>query len=266
MFPIDHSRPYDTHELLARLLDGSEFDEYKATYGQRHWSAAPAGSRAGRWASWPTSDPSSAAKDGHRSQDDRELQIGGVIYSDSADKGPASSSSATRRGSRLVFLQDVTGFMVGSRAEQRRHHQGRREDGQRGRQLGGAQDHAVRRQLLRGRQLRHVWQGLRSPDFFYAWPSAAIAVMGGEQASKTLLAIQLKGRGEDVWEEEKTELLARIQTPLPRRRPILAMPHARLWVDAIIDPKETRQILARSLTCAAQNPQIDDFKTGVLQT
>jgi acetyl-CoA carboxylase carboxyltransferase component len=89
--------------------------------------------------------------------------------------------------------------------------------------------------------------------------------MGGEQAAKTLLAIQLKGRGETVWEEEKNELLAKIQ----ERYDEAADPRyaaARLWVDAIIDPMETRQIVARSLACTAQNPQIDEFKTGVLQT
>jgi acetyl-CoA carboxylase carboxyltransferase component len=89
--------------------------------------------------------------------------------------------------------------------------------------------------------------------------------MGGEQASKTLLAIQLKGRGEDVWEEEKTELLTRIQNRYAEATdPRYAA--SRLWVDAIIDPKDTRQILARSLACAAQNPRLDEFKTGVLQT
>ena len=101
--------------------------------------------------------------------------------------------------------------------------------------------------------------------FVYAWPSAAIAVMGGEQASKTLLAIQLKNRGDEVTEEERRELLARIQ----KRYDDAIDPRyaaARLWVDAIIDPAETRQVIARSLSCAACNPEMPEFRTGVLQT
>jgi 3-methylcrotonyl-CoA carboxylase beta subunit len=103
------------------------------------------------------------------------------------------------------------------------------------------------------------------PRFLYAWPSAAIAVMGGDQASQTLLAIQLKNRGEDVSEEEKRQRLAEI-----KERYAAAMDPryaaARLWVDGIVDPAATREVLIRSLAAAAQNPEIPDFRTGVLQT
>jgi acetyl-CoA carboxylase carboxyltransferase component len=101
--------------------------------------------------------------------------------------------------------------------------------------------------------------------FLYAWPSASIAVMGGEQASETLLAILLKNRGESVSDEEKAELLERIQR---RYRGAMDPRYAaaRLWVDEIIDPARTREVLARSLACAAHNPDIPEFKTGVLQT
>jgi acetyl-CoA carboxylase carboxyltransferase component len=101
--------------------------------------------------------------------------------------------------------------------------------------------------------------------FLYAWPSAQIAVMGGEQASKTLLGIQLKNRGDDVTDEEREGLLASIQ----KRYADATDPRyaaARLWVDALIDPAETRQVIARSLACCAANPHIPEFKTGVLQT
>jgi 3-methylcrotonyl-CoA carboxylase beta subunit len=101
--------------------------------------------------------------------------------------------------------------------------------------------------------------------FLYAWPSAAIAVMGGDQASKTLLSIQLKNRGAEVSEEEKTQRLEEIKA----RYAATADPRyaaARLWVDAIIDPAETRSVIARSLACAAMNPAIAEFRTGVLQT
>ena len=103
------------------------------------------------------------------------------------------------------------------------------------------------------------------PRFVWAWPSAQIAVMGGEQASKTLLSIQLGRRGDSMSEAEKEELLSRIQERYTRAMdPRYAA--ARLWVDAIIDPAQTREILARSFACAAMNPQIAEFKTGVLQT
>jgi acetyl-CoA carboxylase carboxyltransferase component len=101
--------------------------------------------------------------------------------------------------------------------------------------------------------------------FLYAWPSASIAVMGGEQASKTLLGIQLKNRGDQVSEEEKRRRLAEIQARYAAAMdPRYAA--ARLWVDAILDPAETREVLARSFACAAQNPEIAEFRTGVLQT
>jgi acetyl-CoA carboxylase carboxyltransferase component len=101
--------------------------------------------------------------------------------------------------------------------------------------------------------------------FLYAWPSAAISVMGGDQASKTLLSIQLKNRGKDVSEEEKTALLEEIKARYAAAMdPRYAA--ARLWVDAIIDPAETRKVIGRSLACAAMNPEIPEFRTGVLQT
>jgi acetyl-CoA carboxylase carboxyltransferase component len=103
------------------------------------------------------------------------------------------------------------------------------------------------------------------PRFVYAWPSASISVMGGDQASKTLASIQLKNRGADVTEEEKKQLLDEIKA----RYTAASEPRyaaARLWVDALLDPAETRKVLGRSLACAAMNPQIPEFRTGVLQT
>ena len=101
--------------------------------------------------------------------------------------------------------------------------------------------------------------------FLYAWPSASIAVMGGEQASRTLLAIQLKNRGEGVSEAERQELLDRIQRKYDNAMdPRYAA--ARLWVDGLIDPAATRSVVARSLAAAAMNPELGEFKTGVLQT
>jgi acetyl-CoA carboxylase carboxyltransferase component len=260
--PEDHSRPYDTRELIARLVDGSEFEEYKTTYGQTlicgtGWIQG--------WAVGIVANQRSivARKTGLETRD-RELQIGGVIYSDAADKGARFVELCNQKKIPLLFLQDVTGFMVGSRAEQG----GIIKSG--AKMVNAVANSVVPKiTLFVGNSFgagNYAMCGKAyGARFLYAWPSAAIAVMGGEQASKTLLAIQLKGREGAVWEEEKSELLTRIQQRYAEATdPRYAA--ARLWVDSIIDPLETRDVVARSLACAAQNPQIPEFKTGVLQT
>ena len=136
-------------------------------------------------------------------------------------------------------------------------------------EVNGAMFRNLLAPLAEAGSLRHVsvLQGGKAygARFLYAWPSAAIAVMGGEQASKTLLSIQLKNRGEEVSEEEKQARLAEIQARYAAAmNPRYAA--ARLWVDAILDPAETRDVLARSLAAVAQNPQVPEFRTGVLQT
>jgi acetyl-CoA carboxylase carboxyltransferase component len=195
---------------------------------------------------------------------DRELQIGGVIYSDSADKGARFIQLCNQKKIPLLFVQDVTGFMVGSRAE----HKGIIKDG--AKMVNAVANSVVPKiTLFVGNSFgagNYAMCGKAyGARFLYAWPSAAIAVMGGEQASKTLLSIQLKNRGDEVSEEEKEERLTEIQGRYDRAMdPRYA--GARLWVDAIIDPLDTRDVVARSLACAAQNPVLADFKTGVLQT
>ena len=262
ILPMDRSRPYDTRELLARLLDGSEFDEFKANYGQTllcgtGWIDG--------WAVGVVANQRSIArrKTG-TGAGDRELQIGGVIYSDSADKGARFVELCNQKGIPLLFMQDVTGFMVGSRAERG----GIIKDG--AKMVNAVANSVVPKlTLFTGNSFgagNYAMCGKAyGARFLFAWPSAAIAVMGGEQSSKTLLAILLKNRGDEVSEEEKKELLERIQ----RRYNHAMDPRyaaARLWVDAIIDPAETRQILGRSLSWCAHNPQLAEFKTGVLQT
>jgi acetyl-CoA carboxylase carboxyltransferase component len=164
----------------------------------------------------------------------------------------------------LLFLQDVTGFMVGSRAERG----GIIKDG--AKMVNAVANSVVPKITLYvgnsyGAGNYAMCGKAYGPRFVYAWPSASIAVMGGDQASKTLLAIQLKNRGRDVPETEKEALLADIQSRYERATdPRYAA--ARLWVDAILDPAETREAIARSLACAALNPELGEFKTGVLQT
>ncbi len=261
VLPVDRSRPYDVREVLARLLDGSEIDEYKATYGQSivcgtgwidGWAVAVVANQ--------RSIISRKMGTGPR---DKELQIGGVIYSDSADKAARFIQLANQKKIPLLFLQDVTGFMVASRAEQR----GIIKDG--AKMVNAVANSVVPKiTIFTGNSFgagNYAMCGKAyGARFLYAWPSASIAVMGGQQASDTLLSIQLK-RGTEVPEDEKQQLLKQIEeryddTMNPRYAA------ARLWVDAIIDPVDTREIVSRSLACAACNPHLGEFKTGVLQT
>ncbi|HVR97713.1 MAG TPA: carboxyl transferase domain-containing protein, partial [Thermoanaerobaculia bacterium] len=254
LLPVDRSRPYDTYEVLARLLDGSELEEYKATYGRTLICGT---GWIGGWAVGIVANQRSIVprKTG-TGAGDKELQIGGVIYSDSADKGARFVELCNQKKIPLLFVQDVTGFMVGSRAERG----GIIKDG--AKMVNAVANSTVPKITLfvgnsYGAGNYAMCGKAYGPRFLYAWPSASIAVMGGEQASKTLLSIQLKNRGEDVSEEEKKARLSEIKARYAA---------ARLWVDAIIDPAETRQVIGRSLACAAMNPNVAEFRTGVLQT
>jgi len=262
LVPIDRSRPYDTYEILARLLDGSELDEYKATYGRSLLCGT--GWIGGQAVGVVANQRSIVQRKTGTGLRDHELQIGGVIYSDSADKAARFVELCNQKKVPLLFLQDVTGFMVGSRAERG----GIIKDG--AKLVNAVANTTVPKLTLfvgnsYGAGNYAMCGKAYGARFLYAWPSAAIAVMGGEQASKTLLSIQLKNRGEEVSEEEKQARLAEIQARYAAAmNPRYAA--ARLWVDALIDPAETREVLARSLACAAMNPRVAEFKTGVLQT
>ena len=260
--PVDRARPYDTLELLARLLDGSELDEYKATYGR---TLVCGTGWIGGWAVGIVANQRSiVARRTGTGESDKELQIGGVIYSDSADKGARFVELCNQKKLPLLFLQDVTGFMVGSRAERG----GIIKDG--AKMVNAVANSTVPKLTLfvgnsYGAGNYAMCGKAYGPRFLYAWPSAAIAVMGGEQASRTLLGIQLKNRGDDVSEEEKARRLSEIQARYAGAMdPRYAA--ARLWVDALLDPAETRDVLTRSLAAVANNPEIPEFKTGVLQT
>ncbi len=262
LLPISRNKPYDAHELLARLLDGSEFDEYKQTYGRTLVCGT------GWVEGWPVGVVANQREIVHRATGtgakDKELQIGGVIYSDSADKGARFVQLCNQKKIPLLFLQDVTGFMVGSRAEQR----GIIKDG--AKMVNAVANSVVPKITVfvgnsYGAGNYAMCGKAYGARFLYAWPSASIAVMGGEQASNTMLSIQLKNRGEDVSEAERQELLKRIQQKFDSAMdPRYAA--ARLWVDGIIDPAATRAVVARSLAAAAMNPELGEFKTGVLQT
>ncbi|MDY7095300.1 MAG: acyl-CoA carboxylase subunit beta [Acidobacteriota bacterium] len=260
VLPEDRSRPYDTRELLARLLDDSQFDEFKQSYGQ---SLICGTGWIDGWAVGIVANQRSIVKRKTGIQpSEKELQIGGVIYSDSADKGARFVELCNQKGIPLLFIQDVTGFMVGTRAERG----GIIKDG--AKMVNAVANSVVPKiTLFTGNSFgagNYAMCGKAyGARFLYAWPSATIAVMGGSQASKTLLSIQLRNR--EVPEEEKQEMLRRIESHYEHTSdPRYAA--ARLWVDAIIDPADTRAVISRSLACAALNPDLGEFKTGVLQT
>jgi 3-methylcrotonyl-CoA carboxylase beta subunit len=262
VLPVDRTRPYDTYEVLARLLDGSELDEYKATYGRTLICGT---GWIGGWAVGVVANQRSIVpRSTGTGPGDKELQIGGVIYSDSADKGARFVELCNQKRLPLLFIQDVTGFMVGSRAERG----GIIKDG--AKMVNAVANSTVPKiTLFAGNSYgagNYAMCGKAyGPRFLYAWPSAAIAVMGGDQASQTLLSIQTKNRGEGVSEEEKARRLAEIKARYAAAMdPRYAA--ARLWVDALVDPAATRRVLARSLAAAAHNPEIPPFRTGVLQT
>ena len=262
LLPVDRARPYDMRSLLAAILDASEFSEYKATYGRTLICGT------GRIDGWAVGVVANQRQVVHRRRGledgESEMQIGGVIYSDSADKGARFVELMNQKGIPIVFLQDVTGFMVGSKSER----EGIIKDG--AKMVNVVSNTVVPKfTVFVGNSFgagNYAMCGRAyGARFYYAWPSASIAVMGGQVASETLLAIQLKNRGDEVSEEEKTKLLGEIQA----RYDAAANPRyaaARLWVDEIIDPRHTRRILARSIAAAAHQPKIADFKVGVLQT
>lgn len=262
LLPVERSRPYDAHELLARLLDDSDFDEFKPSHGRT--LVCGTGWIEGHAVGIVANQRSIVEKRTGLGDRDKELQIGGVIYSDSADKAARFVEICNQKHIPLVFLQDVTGFMVGSRAERG----GIIKDGAK---LVNVVANSVVPKITvfvgnsYGAGNYAMCGKAYGARFLFAWPSAQIAVMGGEQASRTLLAIQLKNRGHEVGEEEKQALLADVQ-----QRYAAAMDPryaaARLWVDALIDPRQTREVLARALEAAASNPEIPTFRTGVLQT
>jgi len=262
LLPVDRARPYDMRSLLAAILDGSEFSEYKATYGRTLICGT---GRIDGWAVGIVANQRQIVQRRRGLEDsEQEMQIGGVIYSDSADKGARFVELMNQKGIPIIFLQDVTGFMVGSKSER----EGIIKDG--AKMVNVVANSVVPKfTVFVGNSFgagNYAMCGRAyGARFFFAWPSASISVMGGQQASETLLAIQLKNRGEDVSDEEKAQRLSEIEARYEAAMdPRYAA--ARLWVDEIIDPRQTREILARAIAAAANQPDIADFKVGVLQT
>ncbi|MES2004248.1 MAG: carboxyl transferase domain-containing protein [Bacteroidota bacterium] len=251
-------KPYDMLGIIDRIVDNSEFDQFKQDYGK---SILCGYARIEGWAVGIVANQRLVSKNKKG-----EMQIGGVIYNDSADKAARFIMNCNQKKIPLVFLQDVTGFMVGSRSE----HSGIIKDGAK---LVNAVANSVvpKITIIVGNSYgagNYAMCGKAyDPRFIYAWPSAKIAVMGGEQAAKTLLQIQvanLKTKGKEVSAETEKELLDRIKASYEKQTsPYYAA--ARLWVDDIIDPIQTRTVIAEGIAAANHNPDISDFRTGVFQ-
>lgn len=254
-----NSKPYDMQEVIDCLVDADSFTEYKGGYGK---TIICGYARLDGWAVGIVANQRQIIRNKKG-----EMQIGGVIYSDSADKAARFIMNCNQKKIPLVFLQDVTGFMVGSRSEQG----GIIKDGAK---LVNAVANSVvpKFTVIVGNSYgagNYAMCGKAyDPRLIVAWPTARIAVMGGEQAAKTLLQIQvsaMKKKGEEVTPADEKALLDKITQQYDRQTtPYYAA--ARLWVDEIIDPADTRQILSLGIAAANQSPITKPFNPGVLQT
>ncbi len=252
------NKPYDTYQLLARILDHSELDEYKADYGK---TIITGYARVDGWAVGIVANQRSIVKTAKG-----EMQVGGVIYSDSADKAARFIMNCNQKKIPLVFFQDVTGFMVGSRAEQG----GIIKDG--AKMVNAVANSVVPKfTFITGNSYgagNYAMCGKAyDPRLIFAWPSAHIAVMGGKQASETLLSIKLQAMekgGEKISAQKQKALLDEIQSRYDEELdPLFAA--SRLWVDDVIDPLNTRSIISHGIGMASHNPSIPQFNTGVIQ-
>jgi acetyl-CoA carboxylase carboxyltransferase component len=259
LLPQDRAKPYDMYEILARIVDGSEFDEYKAGFGK---TIVTGYARIDGWAVGIVANQRLVVKTAKG-----EMQVGGVIYSDSADKAARFVMNCNQKMIPLVFFQDVTGFMVGSRAEQG----GIIKDG--AKMVNVVANSVVPKfTFIVGNSFgagNYAMCGKAyDPRLIFAWPTATIAVMGGKQASETLLAIKVQRMeqgGTHIDAATQQQLLEEMQQRYEKEMdPLFAA--ARLWVDGIIDPAETRAIVSKGIAVAAHNPEVPAFRSGVLQT
>ncbi len=259
IIPEESSKPYDAYELINRIIDNGDLDEYKPSFGK---TIITGFARIDGWAVGIVANQRSVVKNGKG-----ELQFGGVIYSDSADKAARFIMNCNQRKIPIVFLQDVTGFMVGSRSE----HGGIIKDG--AKMVNAVANSVVPKiTIITGNSYgagNYAMCGKAyDPRFIFAYPNAQIAVMGGAQASNVLLDIkigQLKKEGKEISESEKKKFLDEISSRYEETtNPLYAA--SRLWVDEIIDPKETRKIISTCIGIANNNPDMAKFNVGVIQT
>lgn len=253
-----NTKPYDMVSLIECIVDANSFDEFKKDYGK---TIICGYGRVDGWAVGIVANQRLIVKNKKG-----EMQLGGVIYNDSADKAARFIMNCNQKKIPLIFLQDVTGFMVGSRSE----HSGIIKDG--AKMVNAVANSVVPKITIvvgnsYGAGNYAMCGKAYDPRFIYAWPTAKIAVMGGEQAAKTMLQIQvagMKAKGQVVTPEKEKLILDKITLNYTRQtKPEYAA--ARLWVDAIIDPAETRRVISEGIAAANNNAEIADFKTGVFQ-
>lgn len=253
-----NTKPYNVLDIIHCLVDKNSFDEFKEDYGK---TIVCGYARIDGWSVGIVANQRLVVK-----SKKGEMQLGGVIYNDSADKSARFIMNCNQKKIPLVFLQDVTGFMVGSRSE----HAGIIKDG--AKMVNAVANSVVPKiTIITGNSYgagNYAMCGKAyDPRFIYAWPSAKIAVMGGEQAAKTMLQIQvagMKAKGEAVPEEKEKEIFKKISDKYEAQTtPFYAA--ARLWVDAIINPADTRMMISEAIKAANNNADMAEFKTGVIQ-
>ena len=253
-----NTKPYDVASIIKSIADADTFDEFKAAYGK---TIVCGYARVDGWAVGIVANQRLIVK-----SKTGEMQLGGVIYNDSADKAARFIMNCNQKKIPLVFLQDVTGFMVGSKSE----HRGIIKDG--AKMVNAVANSVVPKiTFITGNSYgagNYAMCGKAyDPRFIYAWPTAKIAVMGGGQAAKTMVQIQvsaMKAKGKLVTEAEENEILKEITNKyISQTLPEYAA--SRLWVDAIIDPGKTRMLISEGIAAANHNADIAEFKMGVLQ-
>ena len=259
IIPSERNQPYNTYEIIERLVDNSEYDEYKAEYGK---TIICTYARIDGWAVGIIANQRKMVKNAKG-----EMQFGGVIYSDSADKATRFIANCNQKKIPLVFLQDVTGFMVGSKSE----HSGIIKDG--AKMVNAVANSVVPKfTVIMGNSYgagNYAMCGKAyDPRLIFAWPSAQLAVMGGVQAAKTLLQIEkasLKNKGEEITEEKEKEMLDHITDKYNKQiSPYYSA--SRIWTDAIISPLDTRKWVSMGIEAANHSPITEKFNVGIIQT
>ncbi|MFN5136389.1 MAG: acyl-CoA carboxylase subunit beta [Chitinophagaceae bacterium] len=257
LFPAD-GKTYDMLDVIERIVDDSDFDQFKQDYGKTILCGY---ARIDGWAVGIVANQRTIVKNRKN-----EMQLGGVIYNDSADKAARFILNCNQKKIPLVILQDVTGFMVGSRSE----HSGIIKDG--AKMVNAVANSVVPKFTIvignsYGAGNYAMCGKAYDPRFIYAWPTAKIAVMGGGQAANTLLQIQvaaMKAKGKEVSAEDEKKLLDEIKGRYEKQTtPYYAA--ARLWVDGIIDPTETRKVISEGINAANHNPDMEEMRVGVFQ-
>lgn len=263
IIPDSRDKQYDMHEIIERIVDNGEHEEYKELYGQ---SIICTYARIDGWAVGIVANQRKIVK-GKKPGGSNEMQFGGVIYSDSADKAARFIMNCNQKKIPLVFIQDATGFMVGSRSEQG----GIIKDGAK---LVNAMANSVvpKFTIVVGNSYGAANYAMcgkaYDPRLIVGWPTAKIAVMGGAQAARVLVQIEvasLKANGEEITPEKENELFNRTKDRYDKQTtPYYAA--SRLWIDAIIDPLETRKVISMGIEMADHAPILKPYNVGLLQT